>query len=319
MMELSITKYCEEMGFCGTLLVNKHGNIVYHRAFGCASHDSCLKNTTTTQFYAGSITKQFTAMAILILHEQGKLDIDMPISRYLPRYPNGDKITISHLLSHTSGIKNYTDLFDHESKTFVGIQCVDSLLELFSGLALNFIPGTQYEYSNSGYVVLGAIIEKITSQPYWDYLKQCIFEPLGMHASGSDASILINKLAVGKTEKGVSPNHSNPYVRYAAGGLITTTHDLNLWNNAVINKVLLSQALTAKMFTAKLGGYGFGWRISEKLENCFFHGGALAGFSAFNVLRPAEGINITALSNVGNYQIAALTFGVYQRTIDRNG
>ena len=313
---MSIKEYCVEKGFSGSLVVQSENLPSFHEAFGNASREHSTPNTVETQFHVGSITKQVTAIAILMLQESKELNVAHCLRQYFPSYSAGKDVTIRQLLSHTSGIKNFTNYFEFDSPEFAGIDHVDALVDLFSSWPLNFKPGLKFEYSNSGYVLLGAIIEKVTGQIYWDFLEQNIFEPLNMKASGAENSLKILDLATGYFQSGEVATHINPYVRYAAGGLISTTGDLSKWNSAVLNHILLSEELTQAMFTPSIGRYGLGWRISQNIECCYFHGGAVAGFSAFNVIRQKERCNISVLSNIGDYDVAGLAFEVHQRLVD---
>ncbi|HAA31543.1 MAG TPA: serine hydrolase, partial [Cyanobacteria bacterium UBA8553] len=177
--------YLETGYFMGTVLVAREGEVLLSNGYGLANLEHNIAHTPQTKFRLGSITKQFTATAILQLQEQGLLQVDAPISTYLPNYPNGEQITVHHLLNHTAGIPSYTSFPDYPQK-WRTVMSVDELIAWFSDKPLEFTPGDRHNYSNSGYAVLTKIIETVSSQSYADYLQHHIFQPLEMTNSGYD-------------------------------------------------------------------------------------------------------------------------------------
>ncbi|MEM7554185.1 MAG: serine hydrolase domain-containing protein, partial [Cyanobacteria bacterium P01_A01_bin.84] len=182
--------YLETSRFMGSVLVANWNEVIFSQGYGMANLEHHIPNTPQTKFRLGSITKQFTATAIMQLQEAGLLDVNKSITTYLPDYPNGNKINLHHLLNHTSGIPSYTGFSDYLEKMRLKVT-TDELIALFRDKPLEFEPGERLEYSNSGYVVLTKIIETISGQSYPEYLQSHIFEPLGMNDSGYDQHELV--------------------------------------------------------------------------------------------------------------------------------
>ena len=311
-----LNQYYKFREFNGSALVAEEGKIIYKNGFGMADMEWNIPNTPDTKFRIGSITKQFTAMLIMQLVEEGKLKLHVPITTYIPDYPKdkGDKITIHHLLTHTSGIHNYTDL-----PSFAGIMKETvtpiELIKTFWDLPLDFEPGTKFRYSNSGYIVLGYIIEKVTGKSYEDELKEKIFNPLGMKSSGYDhASDIIPERAAGYNKIGTeyfNAAYINMSVPYSAGSIYSTVKDLYLWDQALYSNKLLSKEYLDKIFTpyAKppfADGYGYGWGISKKhfnnindTLNVVSHGGTINGFNSIIVRITNSKDLIVLLNNTG--------------------
>ena len=182
--------------FNGSVLVAKDGEILFAKGYGLANAEHQVPNTPETKFRLGSITKQFTAMAILILQEQSKLKVEDPIGKYLADAPKAwEGVTIHHLLTHTSGVPSYTDDPSY-GKKMTQPETVKSMIARFKDKPLEFEPGEKFHYSNSGYFLLGAIIEKVSGKSYEAFLKEAIFDPLGMTDTGYDqhATVLPNGL-----------------------------------------------------------------------------------------------------------------------------
>jgi CubicO group peptidase (beta-lactamase class C family) len=255
--------------FNGSALVAENGKVVYKKGFGFANMEWNVPNETDTKFRLGSITKQFTATLILQLVDQGKIKLDGKVSDYLDGYRKdiGSKVTIHHLLSHTSGIPNYTALPGFFEGVSRNPYAVDAFVTKYASGDLEFEPGTKFNYSNSGYFLLGAIIEKVTGKPYEVVLKENIFEPLGMKNTGYDHyDAIISKRANGyvKTPRGYQ---NAPYldmsIPYAAGSLYSTVEDLFLWDQALYGDKILSARSKELMFTPNLSNYGYGFTIRK--------------------------------------------------------
>ncbi len=289
-----------------TLLVVKDGKTLLRKAYGMADVPNKLPMRADTAMRVGSITKQFTAAAILLLADEGKLSVSDPITRFLPGYPtHGKLITIEHLLTHTSGIVNYTSKgsITNRDKT------VGQMIDLFKDDPLVFEPGTRYAYNNSGYFLLGAIIEKASGQPYPAFLEERIFKPLGMmHTRYDSAGPVAAALAVGHTPGmfgrfGPVSEISMSQV-YAAGALVSTADDLAVWDEAISAGKLLQPASWARAFTsAKLAdgkstGYGYGWEVVKvRGANAIAHGGDINGFSAYGLRLPEQKVYVALLTN----------------------
>lgn len=296
--------------FNGTALVAENGKIIYKNGFGMANMEWAIPNTPDTKFRLASITKQFTAALTLQLVEQGKIKIDAKITDYLPDYRKdvGDKVTIHHLLTHTSGIPSYTGLpgfFENVSRN--PYKVADFVKKYTSG-DLEFEPGSKYSYNNSGYFLLGAIIEKVTGKTYEQALKEYILDPAGMKNSGYDHhDTLIPKRATGYSKSDNGYNNS-PYldmsIPYAAGSLYSTVEDLYLWDQALHTEKLLSAASKDLMYKPFLEDYAYGWVVSnasfkqnDQPVQVIRHGGGIYGFSTMIVRFPKEKNLIVLLDN----------------------
>lgn len=176
----SLSEYLDSTNFSGSVLVVREGSIIHNKGYGFSSHASQVANDEDTQYLIGSMTKQFTALAIMQLQERGLLNIDEYISKYLPDFPNGSNITIKNLLTHSSGIYNFTD--EWKSIKYANLSS-ENVIEIFKNKPLKFTPGSKVRYSNSGYVLAGKIIEVVTGSSYSEYINENIFHPLGMKTS----------------------------------------------------------------------------------------------------------------------------------------
>ena len=229
--------------FSGSILIAREGKVLFSKGYGMANHELDVPNTPHTKFRLGSITKQFTAMAILILQQQGKLNVHDKIKKYMPDAPKAwDDITIEHLLTHTSGIYNYTESLEF-LKTLPVRVTLKELIAKFKDRPLNFKPGEKFSYSNSGYIVLGQIIETASGQNYPSLLKQAIFDPLGMTETGYDnATSILKHRASGYTRRlGIvltNCDYIDMSIPHAAGALYSTTLDLLKWDQALTPKSL---------------------------------------------------------------------------------
>ena len=282
---------CHEIWkFHGAVLVAQNGEVIFKKGYGMANIELGVPNSPEMKFQIGSITKQFTATAIMQLQEKGLLNLDDPITKHLPEYPQetGDKITIHHLLSHTSGIPNYTDIPDIMSRKSLPVT-VDELLAIFKDKPLEFEPGEKYKYSNSGYVVLGAIVEAVSGKTYEDYIQENILEPLNMHNSGYDhRDRIIENRAAGYTqdEKGDLRNADFVHMSapFAAGALYSTVEDMLIWDQALYTEKVLKKSSLQRMFTPVKKNYGYGWVIEENFgRKQIGHNGGIDGFhTTFN-------------------------------------
>src|SRR5215213_5279984 len=298
--------------FNGTALVAENGKVTYKGALGMANMEWGIPNTPDTRFRLGSITKQFTSMLILQLVEQGKIKLDGKLSDYLPDYRKdvGDKVTVHHLLTHTSGIPSYTSapgFFENVSRN--PYKAADFVKKYASG-DLEFEPGSKFSYNNSGYFLLGAIIERIAGKPYEQVLKEKILDPAGMKNTGYDHhDTIIPKRASGYAKTG--DNYTNaPYldmsIPYAAGSLYSTVEDLYLWDQALYTDKLLTAQSKELMYKPFLENYGYGWVIvnasfkqNEQPVQMIRHGGGINGFTTTIVRFPKEKNLIVLLDNTG--------------------
>lgn len=295
---------CAEVeDFSGSVLVTHHGQTLLAKGYGLANHEHDVANAPNTKFRLGSITKQFTAMAILLLQEQGRLSVDDPVSKHLPATPDAwEAITIHHLLSHTSGLPNFTS-FPEYTKRWMLPSPPTETIQRFVDKPLEFAPGEQFSYSNSGYIVLGAIIEKVSGQSYAEFVGKNIFGPLGMNDSGYDThdAILMHR-AAGYQRDGEGIKNA-PYLDmtqpHAAGALYSTVEDLARWDEAITEGKLLSPAAREKMFTIVKGNYAYGWQVTQRGgRQQTAHGGGINGFATYILRVPDEKLCVVVLSNV---------------------
>lgn len=291
-----------------TALVSRNGQIVYKKAFGLAHLELDVPMRTDHIFRIGSITKQFTAVAILQLIEQGKLDQQDEITKFIPDYPvQGNNITIEHLLTHTSGIKSYTGMADYGEKMSKDITPTE-MIEYFKNEPMEFEPGTAFRYNNSGYFLLGYIIEIITGQTYPEYLEENIFKPLGMTHSmyGNDRIIITNRAgAYSMGEQGFENAPSVSMTQpYSAGSILSTVEDLFRWHQAIhsyklVKKETLDKAFTRyRLINGKETDYGYGWFHGFVQESpTIEHGGAIPGFSTMAIYLPEGDVFVAVFTN----------------------
>jgi CubicO group peptidase (beta-lactamase class C family) len=288
--------------FMGSILIVRDGHALADHSFGSANLEWHVPNTSATRFRIGSLTKQFTAASILLLQERGKLRIDDPISKYLEDTPPAwSGITIFHLLTHTSGIISITDLSPGESMLWRG-GSPSEIMKRFRDQPLLFPSGTQARYSNSGYILLGMIIEKASGEPYDAFLRKNIFEPLGMRDTGIDnnADVLENRASGYRTE-GAEFRHAeyiDMSVPFAAGDLYSTTHDLQRWEEGLFGGKVLRPDSLSRMLTPNKGDFGFGLVVTQDDgQRLISHTGGIKGFTAELRYYPEKRLSVIVLSN----------------------
>jgi CubicO group peptidase (beta-lactamase class C family) len=294
----------------GTIIyLSKGDQLLYKNVFGKANIELNVAIQANNVFRLGSITKQFTACAILKLAEENKLAITDDICKYIPDFPEKTQvITIEALLTHTSGIKNYTGLGSFTEALKRQDLGPKQLIDLFKDEPLAFVPGSDYSYSNSGYVVLGYIIEKITGKPYGEYINDTIFKPLGMKDSYYDTStgLIPNRVAGYTNRNGHLENadYLSMTLPYAAGSLASTVEDIQKWYTALHDgKFLKSESLkkaytSCKLNDGRLTGYGYGWEIGNvQGSTSVKHVGVVNGFFTYAAYLPEENLSISILRN----------------------
>lgn len=292
-----------------------------------------IPNTPDIKFRLGSITKQFTSMLVMQLVEKGKLKLDGKITDYLPDYPKstGDKITIHHLLTHTSGIPSYTGFPDFAETLSRNPYSPEAFVKKFSDLPLEFQPGSAFSYDNSGYFLLGVIVEKITGKPYAQVLKENILTPLRMNDTGYDLpGPILPKRAAGY-EKQAGGYRNAPYldmsIPYAAGAIYSTVEDLYRWDQALYTDQLLTASSKATMFKPFLQGYAYAWFVSKrkvgKLADSLLalsHGGGINGFNTLITRLPKDRHLVVLLNNTGVTNLSAMSANImcilYGQSID---
>jgi D-alanyl-D-alanine carboxypeptidase len=290
------------------ILVAKDGKVVLRKGYGLAEVELGVPVRPEMVFELGSVTKQFTATAILMLQERGKLSVQDEVTKYLPGYPtHGQKITLEHLLTHVSGIPSYTGLPEWPPKWREDLT-VDQLMALFKDKPLEFNPGDQWAYSNSAYILLGAVIEKVSGKSYEDFVEQEIFAPLGMTHSVYNHNEELLPGRVAGYEPDAHGFHPARYLSmthpYAAGSLMSSVDDLWLWEQGLASGKVLRPESLDRMFTpAKLNSgvntnYAFGWGVFEyNGRKVMAHGGGIFGFVTHVARVPDEKLYVAVLSN----------------------
>jgi CubicO group peptidase (beta-lactamase class C family) len=275
---------------------------VFNKAYGKANLEWDIANTPTTKYRIGSITKQFTSASILLLEERGKLQLDDPIKKHYSGAPAAwDAITLKHLLTHTSGIANFTSFPEFPKLKQFQTPVMD-LIALFKDKPLEFVPGEKMAYSNSGYELLGYVIEKASGMPYADFVQANIFTPLGMKDSGYDSNAtIIARRAAGYTRVGesiVNAEFVHMSIPHAAGALYSTTEDLLRWQRGLYGGKLLSAASLTKMTTPFKSDYALGLGVQTGKRKMYSHGGGIEGFNTQLAYYPETQVTVVALANV---------------------
>lgn len=307
--------------FMGSVLVAKDGAPVFEQSSGWANIEWKIPNTAVTKFRLGSMTKQFTAAAILLLEEQGKLKVEDPLSKFIPSAPEAWKpVTLYHLLTHTSGIPSFTD-FPEYGTWKLSPESPAQMMAHIRDKPLDFTPGEKFKYSNSGYVLLGWIVELASGQSYETFLREHVFRPLGMNDSGYDSNTAVIPQRASGYVPGSAGLTNAPYIDMhvpgGAGALYSTTADLLRWTQGLFGGKLLSAASLEKMTTPFKSSYAFGLGVSTvKKHKVIAHGGAIEGFNSQLTYYPEGKVTVVVLANVNGTaagelagQLATLAFG----------
>jgi CubicO group peptidase (beta-lactamase class C family) len=288
-------------GFSGAVLIARDGEVLLSKGYGMADHESQTPNTSQTSYRIHWITMPFTSIAVMQLQAEGKLNVGDPICHYIPECPDYWRgITLHHLLTHTSGVSDWIQPWDREAdKPNTGLERVEQIKHK----APYFEPGEQFRYSENGYIILGAIIEQVSRQPYDEFLREHIFDPLGMGYSGYKGG----DVARGYKETGVKAPIPDLLFRYSASGLYSSTEDLYLFDQALYGEQLLPGEYLDMMFTGYAetpstdfegANYGYGWFIGKILNRrVIFHGGWMSGYTSMILRFPDEHATIIVLRN----------------------
>lgn len=303
--------YFEQKPFQGTILIMKNDEIILKQAYGYADAENKVPNEVDTIYEIGSITKQFTAVGIMMLVEEGLMSVDDTLDKYLPEYPYASQVTIKQLLNMTSGIKDYFNDEDYLQRYFGVEEIADTfnqriskeikneeLLKYISESELVFEPGTRYSYSNTNYHFLGMIIEKVSGMSYEEYITTNILEPLGMSSTSFNP---LNTTATGYGLNNGIPMpvmSPHPTISYAAGSICSNVDDMLKWENAVIAGELLTEESWSEIFSGGNFGYGYGWGIQGSM---YSHSGATLGFNSYVSISPKYDYAIIVLSNTLQY------------------
>jgi CubicO group peptidase (beta-lactamase class C family) len=327
--------------FAGSALIARDGRVYLKKSYAYADRSRLVPNTPATKFMIGSMTKQFTAMGIMILRDQGRLELDDPICEYLPDCPTAwQPIQIHHLLSHTSGIIDVWPVapvnipsgtsfiqasglkIQRITKAFRALNepaTEEIVIEENRSQPLGFLPGERFEYSNTGYVMLGYIIEHVSGKPYGDFLEEAVFGPLQMTSSGYGDQT--TGLATGYLNSVLPTVYLNVARAHGAGGLYSTVGDLYKWDQALYGEKLVKKATLEEMFTPRIPieqmpdfSYAYGWMVGEKYGHPMIqHGGTIGGYYTLITRYPQERITVILLSNDLTVDLGAITDKIDQK------
>jgi CubicO group peptidase (beta-lactamase class C family) len=289
------------------VLVSQGDEVLLEAAYGMANLEHRIPVATNTVFRIGSITKQFTAVAILLLEQDGLLRLEDTLAKFLPEYPRGAEITLRHLLSHTSGIVNSTALPDFWARTRLALT-QEEVVASYRDLPLDFEPGSEWRYSNSGYYLLGMVIEKASGMTYEEFMQSRVFSPLGLDDTGYDRSERILKRRAAGYDRPDGQYINAPFLDMsqplAAGALYSTVGDLHAWTRAIMHGQFISvEALERATTRGVLADgsetrYGFGWGLLDSRGlRAIAHGGAIHGFNSFMAYYPAIDATVVVLAN----------------------
>lgn len=295
-------KKSDEMKFNGTVLVAQNGHIIFQKGYGYADYEAKIPNQINTEYRIASLTKSFTAVSILQLEAQGKLKTSAPITKYFPSFQNGQKITIHDLLTHSSGVKSHFRMVDTTKPI-----TMTAFIDLMSKQNLSFTPGSQYRYSDTGYMILSAIIEKVSGESYQAYYRDHIFRIAGMNHTYF-SSLETNKMAAGYENMHRAVMTDDESQLAGAGDIISTVGDMLKYNNAFHKHLLLPETEEEKMETGYINSapegafkYGYGWNVADNLLSfgrpMIEHNGNLTGFKSEAVDFVDDRLFIIVLSN----------------------
>ena len=316
-LDALIDTYAKLYKFNGSALVAKNGVVLLNKGYGYRNATDKVANNEQTIFQLGSVTKQFTSAVILKLQEEKKLSVSDKLSKYFPGYPKGDSITIEQLLTHTSGIYNYTNDGKFMANEVTKSANREMMMALFKDKPLDFSPGSSWSYSNSGYSLLGYIIEAVTKKPYEQAVRKYIFTPLKMTHSGFDFTHLkSNEKAIGyfklNDKEKVEAPIVDSSVSFSAGAIYSTIGDLYLWHKALQKNSILSREQQEKAYTPVKNRYGYGWSIdSIEGKRRVSHGGGIHGFITTIARVPEDDICIVLLSNASNTTVGEISKSIF--------
>ena len=322
-MSKYIDNYSLKDKFSGTVLVAKDNQVILDKGYGMADVNNKIINKPKTVFEIASLTKEFTATAILMLQEKNLLNVQDTIDKYIPDYPEGNKIKIYNLLTHTSGIPDYNQTAISAGKHKYTLK---EIIKLFENKPRHFESGTKYEYSSSNYILLGYIIEKVSGMKYEEYISKNIFKPLLLNNTGflaRDTSIKNEASGYSlskKPEKYIKVIDHEGSVLYSAGGIYSTVEDLYTWENALFGERLINKRSLNEMFTPNLHSYGYGLIITKKDygdrmiwdngDKMIWDNGSLPGYSTYIGKNVNENYVIIILSNKYSYNVLPIVSGL---------
>jgi len=301
----------------------RQGRLLWAEGYGLSDLIEKRPVNRETMFAIGSITKQFTSACIFILAQEGKLDISDRVSKYFPNLTRASDITLLDLMNHVSGYHDYYPL-DFVDRRMVNPTAVDSVIETYAGSKLDFEPGTRYSYSNTGYLILGRVVEKVAGMPFGEFLNKCIFEPLGMNHTAFDPDLINSNFAKGHMSFILSPPEQVTLEAkgwiYSAGAIFSTPSDLIKWNNALFSGRIINGHYLKIMTSPRtlsdgnISNYGCGLAIGEKYgETIYSHSGAVNGFIAINWYVPNTKSSLILCSNLSEY---AVINSIFSKLVD---
>jgi CubicO group peptidase (beta-lactamase class C family) len=304
-----MNEFVSSRDFSGVVLVARNGHVLFQKAYGMANREHEVPNKLGTKFRVASVTKQFTAMAVMILAERGKLDLNDPICKYVESCPKTwAGITVRHLLNHTSGIPDFAGFPDNDHYDRLPMTPLETM-DRFRDKPLEFLPGERFRYDNSGYLLLGYIIERASGERYEDFLRKNIYEPLGMSDSGYDHPwIILKNRASGYERKDgqvVNAMFMEMDTPFGCGSMYSTVGDLLRWDQALYSEKLVSRKSLEQIFTPYEGPYpadrpwergwnarhryGYGWSIAKWFgRDLVWHGGTIQGFCSAILRYPQD-------------------------------
>jgi CubicO group peptidase (beta-lactamase class C family) len=326
--EINEYMLAENEEFSGAILVARDGQPIIHKGYGQASIELNVPNTAKTVFRIGSITKQFTAMAVMMLQERGKLEVTDSICDHLTDCPETwNPVTVRHLLVHSSGIPCYMNTKENFKKTVVETLEHEKMIDIFRDSPLEFVPGEKFKYSNAGYHLLGVIIENLSGQSYGDFLQEHIFGPLGMTNTTFDSGEkVIKNLATGysRIDGAVSRMPITGLNAFAAGALVSNCENLLKWDRALYSERLVSNQSRGEMFMpfssfSEEFGYGYGWFVGTfQGTSQVCHGGGIFGYVAYFARFPEVDTTVIALSNNYATDVEKMALGLAAIAVPRN-
>lgn len=302
-MDQIVRAAAEAGDFSGAVLVARDGEILLDRGYGLANREWDVPNTGDTRFRLASVTKQFTAVAILVLAERGLVDLDAPVKTYLADAPAAwDAVTVRHLLNHTSGVPNFTSFPDYAASRTRPTTPAE-LIARFHDRPLDFAPGERWAYSNSGYVLLTAIIEKAGGKPYAAFVQEALFQPLGMADSGYDSRETVLARRASGYSRGpggvVNAEYLDMSIPQGAGGLYSTTRDLLKWEQGLFGGRLLKPESLAELTRPGLNDYALGLRVVETDgDTIVSHNGGIEGFNTYLGYETSDKLTVVVLGNL---------------------
>ncbi|HEU4470763.1 MAG TPA: serine hydrolase [Flavisolibacter sp.] len=312
-IETLVSAYANEGKFNGTVLVAHKGKIVYQKGFGWRRAEEKVPHTEGSIFQIGSITKQFTSAVIMQLQQEKKLSVQDKLEKYFAGFPNGNKITIEHLLTHTSGLFNYTSDSTLMNRDVTKSYSSADMIAIFKSYPPDFEPGSRFSYSNTGYSMLGYIIEKVTGKPYEAVVRQRILQPLGMSSSGFDFTHLDHPARskgyfLLQQSNVVPAPVVDSTISYSAGALYSTVGDLYKWERAIGTDKILQPASWKAVFTPYKQTYGYGWSIDTLFGQTYTaHSGGIHGFASFLMRFPQEELAVIIIDNASSESLSAIS------------